>query len=416
MQNVAPTADQTHRARRLRLAFAAAAVALVAAFVTTAAPIPLFNIYRAEDSFTNADISITVVAYSVGTVAALLVLGRLSNHLGRRPTAILTLALLLLGCLLLLNVHQIGTLVIARLLAGVGVGLASSGLTSYVVDAAPSKPTWLASVAASQAPMLGLALGAIGSGTLVQFGPWPREFIYLAAGALILLSAVLIVISPETASPTPGAWRSLRPRVHIPAQVRHLLPVASAVFVVTWSTGAFYQAFVPALVADQLETHSPLILALIFSAYMAPSVLGAPLGGRFTPATAQRIGMVIFGTGMIGIATSIATDTLALFIAASVLGGVGQGIAISSTIRGLLHGSILADRAPIFATVYLLDYGGAAIISLVAGQLSNAFSLPQIAFAYGGLAVIATLFTVLGAQNPHTDPILKTAPGHGASK
>jgi hypothetical protein len=41
--------------------------------------------------------------------------------------------------------------------------------------------------------------------------------------------------------------------------------------------------------------------------------------------------------------------------------------------------------------------------SLISGKLSNTFSLPQIAFGYGVLALGATLFTVLGARNPHTD-------------
>lgn len=35
------------------------------------------------------------------------------------------------------------------------------------------------------------------------------------------------------------------------------------------------------------------------------------------------------------------------------------------------------------------------------GQLSNTFSLPQIAFGYGALALVATVYTVLGARNPH---------------
>lgn len=404
MQQVMRATDLGRREGAIRLAFVSAVVSLVAGFATTAAPIPLFNTYRADDRLTNADISLTVVVYSVGTVGALLVLARLSNHLGRRPTAIMALALLLLGCLLLLNVHDIGTLLVARLLTGVGIGLASSGLTSYVVDAAPEKPAWLASVAASQAPMLGLTLGAVGSGALVQFGPWPRELIYFVTGALMLVSAVLILISPETAAPTGGVWQSLRPRVGVPARAKRLLPVAVAVFVVTWSTGAFYQAFVPALIADQLHTRSPLILGLVFSAYMAPSVLGAPLGGRFTSATAQRIGMIIFGIGMLNIVTAIATGTLVLFITASIVAGIGQGIAISSAIRGLMHGSAVAERAPIFATVYLLDYGGATILSLVSGQVSNAVSLSHIAFGYGALAVIATIITVVDARSPHTGP------------
>ena len=221
MQNVAPVINQAHRGGMLRLAFLSAVVSLVVSFAAAAAPIPLYNIYRAEDGFTNAGISMAVVAYAVGTIGALLVLGRLSNHLGRRLTAIASLGLLLLGCLLLLNVHDIGTLLAGRLLVGVGTGLASSSLTSYIVDAAPSRPEWLASVASSQGPMLGLTVGAIASGALVQFGPWPRDLIYLVCvGFLVTVCrthrhqpgnnnsdagclAIAATPGPRTSSPAP---------------------------------------------------------------------------------------------------------------------------------------------------------------------------------------------------------------------
>jgi MFS family permease len=157
----------------------------------------------------------------------------------------------------------------------------------------------------------------------------------------------------------------------VTARVRHLLPVAAAVFLSTWATGAFYQAFVPALVEEQLHTRSPLVLGLVFAAYMAPSALGAPLGGRFTPAAAQRLGMIAFLAGMIGIIAAITTGALALFITATIVAGAGQGIAISAATRGLLHGSIPADRAPIFSVIYLICYSAAAFPSLIAGQLST---------------------------------------------
>jgi len=399
----AQVTNQAHQGGTLRLAFLAAVVSLVVSFAAAAAPIPLYNIYRAEDGFTNFGISMAIVTYSVGTMAGLLVLGRLSNHLGRRRTAIASLGLLLLGCLLLLNVHDLGTLLAARVLMGVGTGLASSTLTSYIVDTAPARPEWLASVASSQGPMLGLTVGAVASGALVQFGLWPRDLIYLVCVAFLSVSAVLVAISAETATPMPAAWRSLLPRISVPARVRHLLPVAAAVFPATWATGAFYQAFVPALVEDQLHTRSPLILGLVFAAYMAPSVLGAPIGGRFTSAVAQRAGMIIFLAGMIGIITAIEAGTLALFIIATIVAGAGQGIATSGATRGLLYGSTPAERAPIFSAIYLVCYSGATFPSLISGKLSNTFSLPQIAFGYGVLALGATLFAVLGARNPHTD-------------
>ena len=401
MNNVAPVINPAQRGATLQFAFVSAVLALAAVFVANAAPVPLYNVYRAEERFTNAGISLAVVAYSLGTIAALLVLGRVSNQLGRRRTAIASLSLLLLGCLLLLNVHTIGTLLAGRLLMGIGAGLASSSLTSYIVDTAPASPAWLASVASSQGPMLGLTVGAIGSGTLVQFGPWPRDLIYLVCAGLLLLSAVLVAISPETVTPTPVDWRSLLPRIQVPVPVRPLLPVAAAVFVSTWATGAFYQAFVPTLIEDQLHRHSALVPGLVFAAYMAPSVLGAPIGGRFRPAAAQRLGMIAFLTGMIGIIVALAVGDLTVFITATVLAGAGQGIAISAATRGLLHGGTLSDRAPIFSAIYILSYSGAAFPSLISGQLSGAFSLPQITLGYGVLALVATLFTAVAARNPH---------------
>jgi MFS family permease len=403
MRQVAPAMD-----RPLRLAFSSGVVSLVAVFAAVGSTIPLFNIYRAEDGFTNADISLTVVAYSAATLGTLLVLGRLSNHVGRRPTAVASLGLLALGCLLLLNVHAVGILIVGRLLMGLGAGLASSSLTAYIVDSAPDRPAWLASVASSQTVMLGLAVGAIASGALVQYGPWPRDLVYLVAIGLLALSAMLIAIGPETVTPSAGGRRSLRPSVRVPGRVRYLLPVAAAVFLSTWATGAFYQAFVPALVEDQLHTSSPLVLGLVFAAYMGPSALGAPLGGRFSPATAQRIGMVAFLAGWVGLIAAITTGTLPLFIAATVVAGAAQGIAISAATRGLLHGSTLADRAPIFAVVYLLSYSGATIPSLVSARLSTVVSLPHLALGYGELALLGTVLTVIAAHDPYDD-----APGAG---
>ena len=65
--------------------------------------------------------------------------------------------------------------------------------------------------------------------------------------------------------------------------------------------------------------------------------------------------------------------------------------------------STLRHLLILISAIYLLCYSGAAFPSLISGQLSNAFSLPQIVLGYGGLAIVATLLTVLGARNPHTD-------------
>lgn len=399
----APTRGQSASvatAARSRLAFWAASTSLVATFAASASPVPLFNSYRSVFGFTTADISLAVVCYFAGTIFSLLFLGRLASHVGRKPTALATLALLAGGSAVLLNVSGLGWLLTGRLLMGLGAGLASSGLTSYIVDVAPPTPAWIGSVASSQAPNLGLAIGAVGAGALVEHGPWPTRLVYLVAIGWLAISAALIAISPETVPPAPGAWRSLRPRVHVPPRSMPLLPVAAAVFVATWSVGAFYQAFVPSLVADQLHTSSALVVGLVFCSYMAPNVAGAPISGRFTPAGAQRVGMATFLTGILTIVTGLIIGSMPVFVVGSLIGGAGQGIAMSGAVRGLLHGSDAAERAPIFAAIFLISYGGAAASSLVSGQFSNVVPLVGIAAGYGALALITTLIVIRFAQTP----------------
>ncbi len=394
------TTIEAQRRVPLRSAFIPAVVGLLAVFATVGATIPLFNIYRAEEGFTTADISLSVVTYSAATLLTLLTFGRLSHHVGRKPIAIASLLVLLAGALVLLDVHHPGVLIAGRTLMGLGAGLASSGLTAFIVDSAPPRPAWLASVASSQTVMLGLAIGAVASGALVEFAPWPRDLIFVVLIAVLLLSAAWIWASPETAARTSGALRSLRPRVSVPVRVRHLVPVAAAVILATWAVGSFYQAFVPTLIEGQLHTRSPLVLGLVFASYMASSALGAPLSGRFSPALAQRLGMAGFLVGIAGLVTAISTAALALFVASTIVAGASQGVAISAATRGLLYGSALEHRAPIFSAIYLLSYAGATIPALVAGQLAGIFSLSEISLGYGVLALVSTAITVLAARDP----------------
>ena len=119
----APTSDA------LRRTFVVASASLVAVFAASAAPVPVFNVYRAENGLTTADLSLSVVAYFAGTIIALLCLGRLAHHLGRRPVGLATLLTMIAGSLVLLDVTGLGALVAGRFLMGVGAGLASRALT-----------------------------------------------------------------------------------------------------------------------------------------------------------------------------------------------------------------------------------------------------------------------------------------------
>jgi MFS family permease len=197
---------------RLRLAFIAASGSLVAVFAASSSPIPLYEIYRRTEGLSHSDLALTAVAYFVSVMAALLMFGRLSNHLGRRPVSLAALIVTAAACLVLTDVHSIAPLIAGRVLQGVGCGLASSALAAFIVDSAPPAPSWLGSAVATGSPMVGLTVGALGSGALASHIP----AVYIVCLAVIAVCAALIVASRETVAPMAGAVASLRPQVRVP--------------------------------------------------------------------------------------------------------------------------------------------------------------------------------------------------------
>lgn len=143
-----------------------------------------------------------------------------------------------------------------------------------------------------------------------------------------------------------------------------------------------------------------MVIGLVFASYMAPSIVGAPLAGRFTPATGQRIGMVSFAIGVSGLLGSLIVGNIVTFILFGILGGASQGVAMSASLRGLLHDCPADDRASLLAAIYLICYAGAMVTSLVSGQLSRVVSLVELTSGYAVLAVLATVITLLRARNP----------------
>src|SRR3954463_6583882 len=139
-----------HELRRGRvgsqIGFAGAACSLVAVFAASASRIPLYELYRRTDGLSDADLSLTAVVYFVSVMAALVVLGRLSYHVGRRPVALAALVVTAVGTLVLTQGHSVGPLVAGRVLRGTGCGLAPSARPhSSSTAPRPRRAGWRAS-------------------------------------------------------------------------------------------------------------------------------------------------------------------------------------------------------------------------------------------------------------------------------
>src|SRR4051812_45712268 len=74
-------------------AFAAIAAIFVLFMAASSAPSPLYVVYQHQWGFSATTLTTVFAVYVVGMIGALLVLGALSDHIGRRPVLISAIAL-----------------------------------------------------------------------------------------------------------------------------------------------------------------------------------------------------------------------------------------------------------------------------------------------------------------------------------
>jgi MFS family permease len=72
-------------------AFVAAAYAFAATMVGTTLPTPLYALYKMKFGLSELIITVIFATYAVGVIAALVVFGRLSDQIGRRPVLLMGL-------------------------------------------------------------------------------------------------------------------------------------------------------------------------------------------------------------------------------------------------------------------------------------------------------------------------------------
>lgn len=140
--------------------------------------------------------------YAFSLLAALLMGGSLSDYLGRRPVIFGALLLQSASMLLFILASDVSWLVAARLLQGFATGLAASALGAALLDNDSVKGPLINSIS----PMLGMAVGALGTALLAEFAPFPLMLGYGLLLAAFMSRALYRDASrkPSAASPVSG--------------------------------------------------------------------------------------------------------------------------------------------------------------------------------------------------------------------
>src|SRR5438128_1925825 len=324
---------------RLKLSRAASfwLLATVLAFLLFAAsaPSPLYVVYQARWHFSSLTLTAIFGVYVLALLATLLITGRLSDHLGRRPVVLLALGVQIASMLAFIAARDVGMLFAARFLQGLGTGLATGALSAWLLDLQPSDNPGLGSLVVSVAPVAGLAAGALGSGLLVQYGPDPLHLVFALLCAVFALALATMPLITDVAQRTPGWLQSMRPQIGVPPAARSLFAASAPALIATWALAGLYLSLGPSLALSLLKSDSYLAGAGVIVALMGAVAVAATLvraaDARVIVIRASLV--LVVGVGITEL--SVALGSAVGLYAGSVLAGLGFGPAFSAVFRSL---------------------------------------------------------------------------------
>src|SRR3954454_6340515 len=175
-----------HRVSR-STAFWSIAVLLVLVLAASGAPSPLYRVYQERFGFSSGVLTTIFGVYAFALLVALLVVGALSDHVGRRPVLAGALVLQAGAIVLFLLAGGVGWLLASRVVQGLATGAMTGTLGAALLDFQRSARP-LGALVNSASPGLGLSLGAVGAGLLVEYVPAPTDWVFGVLTAVFVLA------------------------------------------------------------------------------------------------------------------------------------------------------------------------------------------------------------------------------------
>jgi predicted MFS family arabinose efflux permease len=368
------------------------AITLLTFLAASSAPTPLYHLYQEGLHFSAGMLTLIFGVYALSLLVALLTVGSLSDHLGRKPVIFTALILNMLAMLLFINEGSVAWLIAARTLQGFATGMATAVLGAALLDTDRQQGPLVNSVA----PLLGMACGAMGSSLLVEFAPLPTQLIYCTLFVLMLLQAVYVWRLPESVSRIPGALASLRPTLHVPPQARLALWLSLPVDVAVWAMGGFYLSLAPSLVRTATGSTSNLIGGgLVAVLTVSGALMIFTLRNR--PADkVLRLGAGLLAVGVALILTAVHSASVLLFFIATLIAGSGFGAGFLGALRSVVPLALPHERAGLMSAFYVLSYLAFCLPSLLAGNLIRRFGLIVTTDGYGAVLILLALGALVG--------------------
>jgi MFS family permease len=331
----------------------------------SSAPTPLYATYAQEWHFSPITTTVVFGAYAIAVLLALLVLGRISDHAGRRPVLLAALAAQTAATLVLATAGGTGALLAGRVLQGLATGGALGALGAAMLDVDRTR----GALANAAAPGMGTGVGSLLSGLLVQYAPAPTHVVYLVLIGVFALQGIGVALSPETGTRKPGLRAALVPELAVPRGTRGTALAAGPILFAVWAIAGFYGSLGPALARQLSGSASAVTGGLgLFLLGVAASLTTVALS-RIPPRTVMLCGIAATAAAAAGTLTAVAVSSAAGFFASAVVAGIGLGAGLQGGFRTVIPLALPHERAGLVSVLYVICYCGMGVPSVVAGIL-----------------------------------------------
>jgi predicted MFS family arabinose efflux permease len=375
----------------------------------SAAPTPLYAFYQHEWGFSPITTTVIWGVYAMAVLSALLVVGSLSDHIGRRPVLLTAIAVQAVTMVVFATAGSVTTLLIARVVQGLATGAAVGAVGAGLVDLHRRRGT----VANAVAPATGTATGAIGAGVLVQYLPDPAHLVYLVLLGVFVLQGIGVALMAEPGAPRPGALAALRPRMSVPPSVRGPVLVAVPALLAVWSLGGFYGSLGPALVGLLAGAQSAVLGGLALFILAAAGAVTVLLLHAAAPRRVMAAGMTALVAGVAITLLAVAVSSVGLFLAGTAVAGIGFGGGFQGAIRTVLPLAASHERAGVLSALWVVSYLALGLPAVIAGFLVvHGGGLLATAREFGTAVMILAVVALLGlARRPRRQAAVIAGPG-----
>lgn len=368
----------------------------------SSAPSPMYVIYQNRWHFSAITLTSVFAVYALAVLAALMIFGSLSDHVGRRPVLVGSLLVELVAMAVFAGAQGVGWLFVARALQGLATGAATSAISAALIDLQPERNPKLGALVNTISPTVGMAVGALAAGALVAYAPAPTVLTYLLLVGVFALAVLGTLAMPEPVAPTNDGWRrALRPRrVGVPASMRSTFAVTSTSIIAVWAIGGLYLSLGPSLAAGLLHTQSHLVGGLVIFVLTGAGA-AAQLGlSRWGARRAMLTGSIALILGLALMNYSLSAVSTVVFFAGTILMGLGFGIAFMGAFRTLVTLAAPEHRAGVISAIYVVAYLAMSVPAIVAGLAVPHLGLRTTTLIFSAVVAALATLAALGAARP----------------